>query len=92
VSQLKDSFVKDPHQVIKVNEKVSVTVLDVDMERHRIALSMRQQPVQTVQPVRPPRQEPAKRSMPKEKIPPKKKDNPFNNPFARLGHPPGKGS
>jgi uncharacterized protein len=91
VSQLKDRFVKDPHQVIKVNEKVSVTVLDVDMERHRIALSMRQQPVQTAQPVRPPRQEPAKRSMPKEKIPPKKKDSPFNNPFAGLGRP-GKGS
>jgi uncharacterized protein len=92
VSQLKDRFVKDPHQVIKVNEKVSVTVLDVDMERHRIALSMRQQPVQTDQPVRPPRQEPAKRSMPKEKILPKKKDSPFNNPFARLERPSVKGS
>jgi protein Tex len=89
VSQLKDGFVKDPHQVIKVNERVSVTVLDVDMERRRIALSMRQQPAQ---PARASRQEPVKRSMSKEKTPPKKKESPFNNPFARLGRPLGKGS
>jgi uncharacterized protein len=89
VSQLKDGFVKDPHQVIKVNERVSVTVLDVDLERHRIALSMRQQPGQATQPSK---QQSNKRSRPKDSPPSRKKESPFNNPFARLGRPSGKGS
>jgi uncharacterized protein len=79
VSQLMDNFVKDPHQVIKVNERVSVTVLDIDLERRRIALSMRQQQGQAARPFK---QEPIKPSRSKEKTPPRKKDGPFNNPFA----------
>ena len=41
VSQLADRFVKDPADVVKVGQKVSVTVLNVDLERNRIGLSMR---------------------------------------------------
>ena len=41
VSQLADRFVKDPHQVVKVHERVMVRVLDVDLERNRISLSMK---------------------------------------------------
>jgi protein Tex len=41
VSQLADRFVKDPADVVKVGQKVSVTVLSVDLERSRIALSMK---------------------------------------------------
>ncbi|HID28887.1 MAG TPA: RNA-binding transcriptional accessory protein [Desulfobacterales bacterium] len=41
VSQLADRFVKDPHKIVKVNQKVTVTVLNVDLERKRISLSMR---------------------------------------------------
>jgi len=44
VSQLADRFVKDPSDVVKVQQKVSVTVLEVDVARKRIALSMRQNP------------------------------------------------
>jgi protein Tex len=44
VSQLADRFVRDPAQVVKVGQNVSVTVLSVDLERNRIALSMKQQP------------------------------------------------
>jgi protein Tex len=44
VSQLADRFVKDPAEVVKVQQKVSVTVLDVDTARKRIALSMRSNP------------------------------------------------
>ena len=44
VSQLADSYVKDPHDVVKVNQKVFVTVLDVDLERNRISLSMKEKP------------------------------------------------
>ena len=42
VSQLADRFVKDPAEVVKVHQRVSVTVLEVDVARKRIALSMRQ--------------------------------------------------
>jgi uncharacterized protein len=39
ISQLSNKFVKDPHEVVKVHQKVMVTVLEVDLERKRIALS-----------------------------------------------------
>ena len=44
VSQLADSFVKDPSAVVKPGQKVSVTVTEIDLARGRIALSMRSAP------------------------------------------------
>ena len=41
VSQLADRFVKDPAEVVKVGEKLKVRVLEVDLQRKRIALSAR---------------------------------------------------
>jgi uncharacterized protein len=41
VSQLANRFVKDPAQVVKVQQRVTVTVLQVDLPRKRISLSMR---------------------------------------------------
>src|SRR5690606_24565526 len=41
VSQLADRFVKDPHEVVKPGDVVRVRVLEVDVKRKRIALSMR---------------------------------------------------
>jgi uncharacterized protein len=41
ISQLADRFVKDPNEVVKVQQPVQVTVLDVDLARKRISLSMR---------------------------------------------------
>ena len=41
ISQLADRFVKDPHDVVRVQQEVFVTVIDVDMARKRISLSMR---------------------------------------------------
>jgi uncharacterized protein len=41
VSQLADRFVKDPHQAVKVGDKLSVRVVEVDLVRKRIALSAR---------------------------------------------------
>jgi uncharacterized protein len=34
--------VKDPGQVVRVNQRVMVTVLDVELERNRISLSMKE--------------------------------------------------
>jgi uncharacterized protein len=44
VSQLADSFVKEPASVVKPGQKVKVTVVEVDLARNRIALSMRTNP------------------------------------------------
>jgi len=44
ISQMADHFVKDPSKVVKVNQRVTVTVLDVDLERNRISLSMKEKP------------------------------------------------
>ena len=41
VSQLADRFVKDPHEVVKTGQVVKVTVVEVDVPRKRIGLSMR---------------------------------------------------
>jgi uncharacterized protein len=82
ISELADRFVKDPADVVKVQQKVQVTVLNVDRDRRRIGLSMRSRPG-------------AKRSaspsgpqQPRGKKPPRHdsrdKNRPFNNPFAEL--------
>jgi uncharacterized protein len=44
VSQLADTFVKEPAAVVKPGQKVMVTVTEVDLARNRIALSMRSKP------------------------------------------------
>ncbi len=44
VSQLADRFVKDPREIVKAGDIVTVTVLDVDARRRRIALTMKRQP------------------------------------------------
>lgn len=41
VSQLADKFVKDPNEIVKVAQKVMVTVTEIDEARKRIALSMK---------------------------------------------------
>ncbi|MBA2880554.1 uncharacterized protein HNR65_000872 [Desulfosalsimonas propionicica] len=41
ISQMADRFVKNPADIVKVGQKVRVTVLSVDLERKRIALSMK---------------------------------------------------
>lgn len=45
VSQLSDRFVSNPAEVVKVSQKVTVTVTEVDLPRKRIALSMKAAPV-----------------------------------------------
>ncbi len=44
VSHLSDNFVEDPTQAVKVQQPVQVTVMEVDLARQRIALSMKTDP------------------------------------------------
>jgi uncharacterized protein len=61
VSQLADRFVKDPAEVVKAGDVVEVRVLEVDLKRKRISLSMRKHdttakagPERKAAPARPP--------------------------------------
>jgi protein Tex len=44
ISHLADKFVKDPKEVVTVQQKVRVTVVEVDVPRKRIGLSMKSDP------------------------------------------------
>ncbi|MDD4604239.1 MAG: Tex family protein [Bacteroidales bacterium] len=43
VSQMADRFIKDPNEIVKLNQKVCVEILDIDIERKRIQLTMKGQ-------------------------------------------------
>ena len=92
LSEMADRFVKTPADVVKVNQKVEVTVLAVDVERKRISLSMKKKPGE--KPVRRDNVEPSAAAKggrktinggeqhgKKEKKRGKEEAKPFNNPF-----------
>ena len=41
ISQMADHYIKDPNEVVRLNQRVRVKVIDVDINRNRIGLSMR---------------------------------------------------
>jgi uncharacterized protein len=45
ISEVSSRFVKNPGDVVKVHQTVLVTVLEVDLERRRISLSMKENPL-----------------------------------------------
>jgi protein Tex len=44
ISHLSDKFIKDPQEAVTVQQKVTVTVVEVDVPRKRIGLSMKSDP------------------------------------------------
>ncbi len=52
VSQLADRFIKDPHEAVKAGDVVKVRVVEVDVQRKRIALSMRKETGEAPPPAR----------------------------------------
>lgn len=41
ISQITNKFIKDPNEVVKLNQKVRVKVVEVDLQRKRISLTMK---------------------------------------------------
>jgi uncharacterized protein len=85
ISRLSDKFVKDPHEIVKVGDRIQVRVLEVDLERRRISLTARRDaPAPSVQQPRP---NPAV-SDPRRRAAPPKNQAPesrfTHNPFAAL--------
>ena len=84
ISQMANRFIKDPNEVVKVHQHIMVKVLDVDQERKRISLSMKQDAVQKPEKTRKASKKTEKR--PKTKKRGKAEPDPFNNPFTRTFH------
>ena len=94
LSEMADRFVKTPADVVKVNQKVEVTVLAVDEQRKRISLSMKKTPDEKTvdqknaaassgtSPVERKIIEPGKPPQKQEKKKTREAPKPFNNPFA----------
>ena len=49
LSHLSDTFIDDPNKIVKVHQIVDVTVLEVDLRRNRISLSMKSDPAKPTQ-------------------------------------------
>jgi uncharacterized protein len=80
VSQLADRFVKNPRDVVKAQQQVKVTVLEVDLERKRISLSMKTNPGKSAKGVKgEPKREGKSQGKGRKQG---KAPGPFNNPFA----------
>jgi len=79
ISEISNRFVKNPAEVVKVHQKVTVTVLDVDSGRKRISLSMKDSQPQTN--IAPQREEKKKEER-RQEGPRKQKHTFTNNPFA----------
>jgi protein Tex len=87
VSQLADRFVKDPQQVVKVNQRVSVTVQEIDLARKRISLTMKANGSPGEKKTEEPdKRKPAKFDKKATKPVERPKPTPFNNPFAKLSN------
>jgi protein Tex len=82
VSQLADRFVKDPRDVVKAGQIVKVKVVEVDLKRKRIALTMKLG--EAGQPVaRPPRPAASRPTKPAS-VPPRAPETSIAAAFSRL--------
>ena len=90
ISQLADRFVKDPRDVVNPGDRITVRVIEVNLEKKQIALSMksearteRPQPRENTQQPRQQNRPPERRDKKPERTPAK---GGFNNPFADLAN------
>ena len=81
ISELSDRFVKNPSDVVRVQQKIEVTVIDVDIERNRISLSMKTVPGRQGKKAKP---SPKTRKPTSQSNNSRRKNIPFNNPFEDL--------
>lgn len=78
ISHLSDKFVKDPKEAVTVQQKVMVTVVEVDVPRKRVGLSMKSDPFAQ------PGEQPQKGNRPKQQSKPKEKEQSMEEKLAML--------
>jgi uncharacterized protein len=83
ISEMADRFIKDPAEVTKVQQKVMVTVLEVDQDRKRISLSMRSGKKTRQRDRSKAVNRPVATPKPKSKQRKPKANTPFHNPLAQ---------
>ncbi len=79
VSKLADRFIKDPSEVVKVGDKLTVRVMEVDLQRKRISLSARKEATAAPTPRQPPVRQAARAPQQQQQ----QQKSFSNNPFAR---------
>ncbi len=84
VSELSDKFVKDPNEVVKPQQKVSVYVLEVDVPRKRISLSMKTNPQKRVRSAGDIAARKSNAARPPVSGAPRRRDEPFGSSFGDL--------
>jgi protein Tex len=96
ISQLSNKFVKDPREVVSPGDRVKVKVLEVNLEKNQIALSMKTDEVRPRREDKKPDARVDTQGAPRDRKDPKKRDGKqdqqkrgaskgaFNNPFASL--------
>lgn len=84
ISALSENFVKDPYQVVKAGDIVKVKVMDVDIPRARIALSMRMSDIPGEKPASPARAQQARNAPRSERHTQQDKPAPTNTAMAAL--------
>ena len=77
VSEMSTTYITDPNEAVKLNQHVKVKVMEVDVVRKRIALSMKQLLAASATGQRPPVQR-------SNKVPPKNTELPMNDALAAL--------
>jgi uncharacterized protein len=79
ISELSENFVKDPADIVKVHQQVKVRVLEVDIDRKRIALSMKPERKQNQKPPKDEKQKPKKPPKKNKRPPQSKRSKPFGD-------------
>ncbi|MBL7106183.1 MAG: S1 RNA-binding domain-containing protein, partial [Phycisphaerae bacterium] len=86
ISELSDNFIKDPADVVKVHQKVKVRVLEIDIARKRISMSMKKDQTESKKTVRNEKHQPVKpdkkQTVPAHPAKPTKNNNPLGNTLA----------
>ena len=86
ISELSDHFVKDPADVVKLYQKVKVRVLEIDISRKRISMSMKKDQKESEKPARNENHQPVKpdkkQTVPAHTAKPTKNNKPFGNTLA----------
>jgi uncharacterized protein len=89
ISQLSDRYIKDPREVVSPGDRVTAKVIDINLDKRQIALSLKSDAVvsrdNTRQERQPAKDHPQKRSRADRGHAGKPNAGGFNNPFAQLG-------
>ncbi len=86
LSQMSDRFIKDPRDIVSPGDRVTVRVIEVNLEKNQVALTMRAPVVKHVERPRPQNRPPPPRGGGGGKRPPPRPQRPkfTHNPFAAL--------